>query len=143
MKGIGLVSREGVNIAYKTQTISNGQVWRPLNVGMWAWWLQRVTGLGLVGYLLLHVFLMGTSILRGPSAFDRMLSMLMGSKPFLLLDLALLAAVLIHGINGIRLILFDLGVGIPHQKKVFWAGMSVAFLLFLWALIRMWPEIVK
>lgn len=143
MKGIGLVSREGLNITYKTQTISNGQVWRPMAVGMWAWWLQRVTGLGLVGYLFLHVFLMGPSLLRGSSAFDRMLSMLMGSKPFLLLDLALLAAVLVHGINGIRLILFDLGLGIPHQKKVFWAGMSVAFALFLWALIRMWPEIVK
>jgi succinate dehydrogenase / fumarate reductase, cytochrome b subunit len=143
MKGIRLVSREGSDMVYKTELISNGQVWRPMAVGMWAWWLQRVTGLGLAGYLLLHVFLMGTSILRGPSAFDSLLALLMGSKLFMLLDLALLAAVLIHGFNGIRLILFDLGLGIPHQKKVFWVGMGVACLFFLVALVRMGPEIIK
>lgn len=143
MKGIRTVSREGMDVPFKTEYISNVEVWKPTAVGMWAWWLHRVTGLALVGYLLLHVLLMGTSILKGEASFDSMLSMLMTSKFFLILDLGLLAAVLTHGINGIRLILFDLGLGIRIQKEIFWAGMTVGAGLFTWAVIRMLPEITK
>jgi succinate dehydrogenase / fumarate reductase cytochrome b subunit len=143
MKGIRLVQREGLDLAYKTEMIANAEVWRPGTVGMTAWYLQRITGLGLVGYLVLHIFLIGSSLLRGKEAFDRMLGLLMGSKLFLVLDLALLAAVLIHGLNGIRLILFDLGVGIVNQKKIFWTAMGIALGLFSWALVRMAPELLK
>jgi succinate dehydrogenase / fumarate reductase cytochrome b subunit len=143
MKGMHLVTREGLDVAYKTEMISNAEVWKPGSVGMIAWYLQRITGVALVGYLLLHIFLIGSSLLRGRAAFDSMLSLLMGSKLFLILDLALLAAVLIHGLNGIRLILFDVGVGILNQKKIFWTAMAIALGLFAWAVVRMGPELLK
>jgi succinate dehydrogenase / fumarate reductase cytochrome b subunit len=42
------------------------------------------------------------------------------------LDLMLVAAVLYHALNGVRIILMDLGVGIRQHKAVFWVCMLVA-----------------
>ena len=110
------------------------QVWT--TVGMWAWVVHRITGLGLVFYILLHTVLMGLSLLRGKEAFDAALSVLMGNHLFELLDIMLLAAVLYHGFNGIRILLFDMGVGIGvrNQKIIFWVFMGLAAVLWLWSI---------
>ncbi len=109
------------------------QVWT--TIGMWAWVLHRLTGLGLALYLLIHIVLMGLSLLRGEEAFDAALSVLMGSRFFGLLETLLLAAVLYHGFNGIRILLFDMGLGIDvrAQKIIFWVFMGMAAILWLWS----------
>ncbi len=110
------------------------QVWT--TIGMWAWVLHRLTGLGLALYLLIHIVLMGLSLLRGEEAFDAALSVLMGSRFFGLLETLLLAAVLYHGFNGIRILLFDMGLGISvrAQKIIFWVFMGMAAILWLWSI---------
>ncbi len=110
------------------------QVWT--TIGMWAWVLHRLTGLGLALYLLIHIVLMGLSLLRGEEAFDAALSVLMGSRFFGLLETLLLAAVLYHGFNGIRILLFDMGLGIDvrAQKIIFWVFMGMAAILWLWSI---------
>jgi len=40
----------------------------------------------------------------------------------------LVAAVLYHALNGVRILLMDVGVGIRQHKAVFWACMLVAAL---------------
>ena len=50
-------------------------------------------------------------------------------KPLLVfLDLMLVAAVLYHALNGVRIVLMDLGIGIRRHKAVFWVCMLVAAL---------------
>jgi len=120
--------------------VNRSQVWNA--VGMWAWLLHRITGLALVFYILLHILLMGTFLLQGRSAFDALLSLLMGNPFFLGLDLLLTAAVLYHGANGIRLLLFDLGVGFNRQKEIFWTFMALAALVYAAVLWVMVPEIL-
>jgi len=142
MKGIRIASRQGL-VPLSTEYIASVDMWKPMAVGMWAWVLHRVTGIALVAYLLLHVSLMSISLLKGQPAFDSLLSTLMTSRPFQMLDLGLLAAVLIHGINGVRLIPFDLGIGVRRQKETFWGGMVIASLLFSWSALRVLPEIMK
>jgi succinate dehydrogenase / fumarate reductase cytochrome b subunit len=107
------------------------QVWT--TVGMWAWILHRITGLGLLFYLFLHTALMSTSLLRGEKAFDATLSVLMGNPLFELLDALLLAAVLYHSFNGIRILLFDMGIGIglETQKILFWISTGISAVLWL------------
>lgn len=105
---------------YKTETILAYQS----GVGMWAFVLHRITGLALIFYLLMHVMVISHS-LRGPNAFNNLLAVLT-SPPFIVADLGLLAAVLFHGLNGARIVLFDTGVGIRQQKFVFWLVMLVA-----------------
>jgi len=104
--------------------------------GMWAWILHRITGLGLVFYILLHTILMGVSLLSGKEGFDATLSVLMGNPVFELLDIMLLGAVLYHGFNGIRILLFDVGIGISvsRQKIIFRVFMGVAAILWFWSI---------
>ncbi len=118
---------------------NRSQVWD--TVGMWAWLFHRVTGLALVFYIILHIVLMGTSLLRGPETFNSVLGFLMGSTLFLILDLLLAAAVLYHGLNGIRILLFDIGIGFNRQKEIFWVLMAAGLVIYLFLLWRVLPEI--
>ena len=104
--------------------------------GMWAWILHRITGLGLVFYILLHTILMGVSLLSGKEGFDATLSVLMSNPVFELLDIMLLGAVLYHGFNGIRILLFDVGIGISinSQKIIFRIFMGIAAVLWFWSI---------
>jgi len=105
--------------------------------GMWAWVLHRITGLGLVFYIMLHTVLMGVSLLSGKEGFDSTLSILMGHPVFEVLDILLLGTVLYHGLNGIRVLLFDIGIGVwvRTQKNLFWILMGVGAILWFWAIV--------
>lgn len=92
-------------------------LWKGL--GMWAWLFHRVSGLVLVLYLFAHIFVISQARLQGAEGFDSLFTTL-ESPFFVILDLALIAAVLYHGINGIRVLLFDLGVGIRQHKSLWW-----------------------
>ena len=119
-----------LSLAYRAKT----QVWT--TIGMWAWILHRLTGLGLVLYIFIHIVLMSTSLLRGQQAFDDMLTLLMRHPVFEILDTLLLGAVLYHSFNGIRILLFDLGVGIGvgRQKVLFWVFMAIAAILWVFSI---------
>jgi succinate dehydrogenase / fumarate reductase cytochrome b subunit len=110
---------------------TRSQMWDA--IGMWAWILHRITGLGLVFYILLHTMLMGGSLLSGKEGFDATLSVLMTRPFFELLDILLIGAVLYHGLNGMRILLFDIGVGvsISGQKNIFWIFMGAGAIVWL------------
>ena len=106
-------------------------------VGMWAWLLQRLSGIVIVIYLFFHIWVISTS-LQGGQAFDRVLGNL--QNPFILaLELLLFWAILYHTFNGFRVILFDLGYGVRQQKAVFWAVMAVAVLFLAAGIVVAWP----
>jgi succinate dehydrogenase / fumarate reductase cytochrome b subunit len=94
-------------------------------VGMWAWILFRISGLVLLAYLFVHIWVISQGRVNGPQALDDLFGFF--EKPFLVfLDLMLVAAVLYHALNGVRVVLMDLGVGIRQHKIVFWVCMVVA-----------------
>ncbi|MBE3574985.1 MAG: succinate dehydrogenase, cytochrome b556 subunit [Firmicutes bacterium] len=111
----------------------------PTNIrsGMWAWLFHRISGLALVFYLFLHLMVL-SSATAGPAAFDRAMEEL-HSPLFLALDLLLLLAVLYHGLNGIRVVLFDLGLGVRRQAALFWMVMVLTALVLLAAVAVTWP----
>ena len=97
--------------------------------GWWAWFLQRLTGVALVGYLFLHILVIST-VQAGQDAFDSVLIVL--QKPFfVVLDLFLIAAVVYHALNGVRVLLFDLGIGLKRQADLFWVCMVLTTILTL------------
>jgi len=97
--------------------------------GWWAWFLQRLTGVALVGYLFLHILVIST-VQAGQDAFDSVLIVL--QKPFfVVLDLFLIAAVVYHALNGVRVLLFDLGIGLKQQAGLFWVCMVFTTILTL------------
>ena len=110
-------------------------------VGMWAFVLHRITGLALIFYLLTHIIVISTSV-KGPNAFNQLLAILT-TPLFVVLDLGLLAAILFHGLNGVRIILFDIGVGIRQQKAIFWVLMAIAAVIWFVTLYVTLPHILR
>ncbi len=94
-------------------------------VGMWAWILFRVSGLVLAAYLFVHIWVISQGRAGGADRLDSFFEFF--DKPFLVfLDSVLVAAVLYHALNGVRVILMDFGVGIRQHKLIFWICMIVA-----------------
>jgi succinate dehydrogenase / fumarate reductase cytochrome b subunit len=94
--------------------------------GMWAWLLFRISGLVLVFYLGAHIIVISMGQF---DKFDGLMEFF--DKPVLvLLDLALVVAVLYHALNGVRIILMDFGIGIRRHKVMFWSAMAVVVVCF-------------
>jgi succinate dehydrogenase / fumarate reductase, cytochrome b subunit len=102
---------------------------RRRKLGMWAYTLNRVTGIGLVVYLYLHLVVLST-LLRGPAAWDSFVGL--ARSPFMLgLDVLLLAGILIHGLNGLRIALTGVGIAVGAQKAIF-ISLMVVCAVALW-----------
>lgn len=99
--------------------------------GMWAWLLFRISGLILVFYLGAHIIVISTGQFGvDGGTFDSVMDFL--EHPVaLVLDLALVVAVLYHALNGVRIILMDFGVGIRQHKIVFWSCMAIVVICFV------------
>ena len=92
--------------------------------GMLAFMLHRITGLGLVAYLLLHLALLN-QLRQGPGAWNAFVAT-MRSPWVTFLDAVLLLGILIHGLNGVRLALVGAGILVRYQKELFWLCLAVA-----------------
>ena len=88
-------------------------------LGGFAFAVNRVTGLGLVAYLYLHLAVL-SMLLRGESAWSGFLR-LATSWLFLSHDVLLIFGILYHGLNGIRVALVGSGVVPDRQKALWWA----------------------
>jgi succinate dehydrogenase / fumarate reductase cytochrome b subunit len=86
--------------------------------GMWSWLLHRITGLGILLFLLVHI--VDVSLLGfGPAVYNEGI-LLFDSVIVRLLSLALIGAVLLHGFNGIRLMVIDFWRrGVRYQLLMF------------------------
>ncbi len=92
--------------------------------GMWAWLLQRITGILLVVYLLIHIG--WTHGIKTPFDF-----MFVDVKTSVLI---LLLLVLPHALNGFRVFAIDLGIGERTQKILFWALVLIGVLVIFWGI---------
>ena len=99
-----------------------------VKTGMLAWLLFRITGLGLVAYVALHINVI--SSLHDPAKFNQTMNFL-GSWQFRFLEIGLFIAVLYHAMNGVRIFIIDFFNGSLYQAKLFWTLMIVAFFLFI------------
>lgn len=109
-------------------------------VGMTAYALHRITGLAITAYLLMHIMVISSAMVGGKSAFDALLGLLQ-TPLFVVLDLGLIAVVVFHGLNGIRLIMFDLGYGVRSQRQLFWAVFAASLVAVVMATIASLPHI--
>src|SRR4029079_9433901 len=75
-------------------------------LGQWAWAIHRAAGLGVLAFLLLHVFDIFL-VNFGPEAFNGPLEVLYKSMPARILEIFLLFGLLYHAFNGVRIILAD------------------------------------
>ena len=96
--------------------------------GMWSWVLHRITGATIFFFLLVHV--LDTALVRvSPQAYNEVIDTY--KTPIIgLMEVGLVAAVLYHALNGIRIILVDfLAKGPRYQRVMFWIVIGVVVVL--------------
>lgn len=97
--------------------------------GMWSWVLHRITGVSIFFFLLVHT--LDTALVRlDPVAYNAVIETyktpLIGTA-----ELGLVAAILFHALNGVRIILVDFWVlGAKYQRAMFWIVIVLAVVLF-------------
>ena len=107
-----------------------------------AWLLHRVSGVAIVLFLFLHI--VDTSLVGfGPSAYDTFVG-IYRFPPFRVLEVALVAAVLYHGVNGVRIIFADFAENTNHiQRQLWWLVWVVLAVLFVPAAFLMLRPVVS
>ena len=95
---------------------------RNRSLSTWAFILNRITALGLTLYLFIHLIVLGT-LAQGPGAYDHFIEF--AHTPVIKIgEMLVIAAGLIHGLNGIRIALTSFGIGTNRQRMIF-AGLMV------------------
>src|SRR5207302_4136844 len=103
--------------------------------GQWSWLIHRLTGLGILVYLVAHItdtFF----VVVNPAWYDHALALYSGTVGghtyaalrwgFRLGELGLIASVLFHAVNGVRIVLFDFWPkGARYHRELFQAVMVV------------------
>lgn len=112
-------------------------------VGMWAWLFQKVTGIYLIIYGVIHLWETSTALVGvNGQAFD-WLYKVVGLTAFIqFLDVILFACLMYHTMNGLRVILMDLGIGIRSHRPVFWGLMAIAFICWVITVNALLPLII-
>ena len=97
---------------------------RHRSISTWGFILNRVTALGLTVYLFLHLVMLG-QLAQGPQAYDAFIEL--AHTPLIKVgEMLVIAAGLIHGLNGIRIALTSFGIGTRYQRPLFAGLMLVA-----------------
>ncbi len=98
--------------------------------GMWSWVAHRITGVLVFFFLFVHV--LDTALVRvSPSLYDAVIATY--KTPIVnLLEVGLVAAVLYHALNGLRIIAVDFwSQGPRFQRPMLWAILAVWLLVMI------------
>ena len=98
--------------------------------GMWSWVLHRITGTAIFFFLLVHI--LDTSLIRiNADAYTNVIATY--KTPIMGLgELALVAAIGLHALNGLRIIAIDFtSWGVKHQRLMFWIAIALWVVLML------------
>jgi len=110
--------------------------------GQWSWLFHRLTGVGVFLFLLIHIVDIAL-IGWGPEVFNRLL-FLYRNPVFRVGEVMLVAAVLYHAINGIRICIIDFWPETmsAHRKLTFAVGV-VFVVVFIPTAVYMLSFLVK
>jgi succinate dehydrogenase / fumarate reductase cytochrome b subunit len=125
----GPVLRKGVGVPTSGWFDPRGRA-----LGSFAFAVNRVTGLGLVVYLYLHLAVL-SMLLGGEDAWNDFVR-LATATIFLLLDVLLIFGLLYHGLNGLRVALVGTNIAPDKQKALWWAFGVVGTIALLYSALH-------
>lgn len=98
--------------------------------GQWSWLLHRVTGLGVLLFLLIHIVDI-TLIGFGKTVYNDSIAVF-STWPVRILSLALIGSLLYHAFNGVRIILVDFWPAAhKYQRQMFYVVLAATILCFI------------
>lgn len=114
--------------------------------GQWSWLIHRVTGLGVLLFLIIHILDTFFVVLQ-PAWYDHTVAiyggMVTGLHPslngyywplrwaFRIGELGLIASVVFHSLNGVRIVLFDFWPPATNYQKTLFKIVLVLFALIM------------
>lgn len=111
---------------------------RGRTVGSWAFILNRLSALGLTFYLGLHLAVLN-KLAQGTPAYNDFVAS--AQSPIIKVgEVILIAAVVFHGLNGLRLILHAFGIGTRFQKHLFILALVMTLLASVAFVMRLFGE---
>lgn len=97
--------------------------------GTWAFILNRITALGLTLYLAMHLIVLG-KLAQGPAAYDSFVAL--AHSPLVKIgEMLVIAAGILHGLNGLRVAITSLGFATRYQRQLLWASTILSGILIL------------
>ena len=119
--------------SYNRGLIEDFGRWKEFSAGMWAWIFHKFTGWVLIGYLFTHIAVLSTAIgaagahaatiAAGEDVYTTTIQGLEELFIIRVLEVGLLAVAVFHIMNGLRLLMVDLGLGLESQDKSFYASL--------------------
>jgi succinate dehydrogenase / fumarate reductase cytochrome b subunit len=110
-------------------------------IGQWSWVLHRVTGLGVLLFLVLHVIDTSWSVFY-PTLYEKAIAIYQ-SPLFTLGEFGLVTAVVYHAYNGIRIGIFDYNPKWwPHQQRAAYAVLGLTALTLIPTFVVMGYHVV-
>jgi succinate dehydrogenase / fumarate reductase cytochrome b subunit len=126
--------RKGRAVAQAAQATKGGTLYRG-HEGMWSWVAHRISGVLIFLFLFAHV--LDTALVRvSPDAYNHVIGVY--KNPVVGLgEAGLVAAVIFHALNGLRVIAVDFwSKGPKYQRQMFWAVLVGFVVLFVPFAIR-------
>lgn len=109
--------------------IKQGTIYKG-RTGQWAFVLHRASGVAVLMFLLLHV-VENSMLLLGEEFYDRFEAIL-DTAPMHLMEVGLLAALLFHSLNGLRVVLIDFWPrGARYHQQLFYSEMFLFVGMFV------------
>ncbi len=125
-----------MGVAQRSRSVATALRYRGRE-GMWSWLLHRITGLGILAFLLIHV--VDTAlVIYWPDFYDTSLE-LYRHPLFRVSELAIFFAVLFHSLNGLRIVVQDFWpLAMLRQRQLAYAAAAltaIAMIPITWMMI--------
>ena len=108
--------------------------------GYKAFWVHRISGLLILGYLYLHLVLLSAVLLPSGAKDFNAVARVVEQPAFIAADLVLFAIILVHALNGIRLIVADFGLLIQENRFAIWLSMAMGVIVLFIAIFTLLPH---
>ena len=110
--------------------------------GQWAFVLHRLSGVALALYLILHVLDISL-VMYGPNGPFNAFLAFYHQWPFRIGLILIMAAVVYHAFNGLRIILMDLtSWGTKYHRQLWYGVLGATTLIGIPVLLKVVPEIL-
>lgn len=108
--------------------------------GTWLWILQRVTGVGMLLFVGLHIWYTHFALPVGELNADEITGRLQ-RLTFVIIDYGLLVFAMFHAMNGLRNVLLDFSFAAKRRRAISWLLTIVGIVWTGFGFWALWPFI--
>jgi succinate dehydrogenase hydrophobic anchor subunit len=116
--------------------------------GTWAWALQRLSAVLLVVFLGIHIYVSHFMGVGEETSGETLItfgevSARLDQVLYVVVDYGMLSMVLLHGLNGLRTVMFDFDMFVKRRKAVDATLWVVGIATLIWGIVVLFPFITN